>query len=152
VKEFQAVSELPVTVTVTGEQPRLPMETSAALYRIVQEGLGNIFRHARASSVRLDLAFEDSRVRLAIADDGVGLPESDGDGRKGFGMGNLRRRVADLGGTIEIRSEAGEGTCIEVCVPVDLTPGPFPGREGETGEGSEAPERPANMKRREVGA
>jgi len=118
VKEFQAVSEMPVELSVTGAPGRLPMETSAALYRIVQEGLGNIFRHARASKVELRMAFEDHTVRLEIADDGIGIGEAEPSARVGFGMGNLRRRVEDLHGTLDVRSEPGEGTLIEVSVPV----------------------------------
>ena len=118
VKEFQAVADLPVELTVAGDQRGLPLATSAALYRIVQEGLGNIFRHAQASRVEINLRFENQHVGLRIADDGVGIGEQDPDGRVGFGMGNLRKRVADLQGTIEVTSEAGSGTSIDVTVPV----------------------------------
>ncbi|MEX2246589.1 MAG: sensor histidine kinase [Dehalococcoidia bacterium] len=117
-KEFQAVSELPVELSVTGEAARLPLATSAALYRIVQEGLGNIFRHARASKVDIAVTFSDGRVTLAIADDGVGMEEHGPDGRVGHGMSNLRRRVEDLHGTLDVRSTPGAGTCIEVMVPI----------------------------------
>jgi signal transduction histidine kinase len=117
VKEFQAVSDLPVELEITGAQRRLPIETSAALYRIVQEGLGNIFRHAKASQVRIEVAFEDDAVALSIADDGIGINEGDGSGRTGYGMGNLRARVADLGGDVDVASSPGAGTRISVHVP-----------------------------------
>jgi NarL family two-component system sensor histidine kinase LiaS len=84
----------------------------------VQEGLGNIFRHAQASRVEINLRFENQHVGLRIADDGVGFGEQDPDGRVGFGMGNLRKRVAELQGTIQVTSEAGSGTSIDVTVPV----------------------------------
>jgi signal transduction histidine kinase len=119
VKEFQAVSDLPVELCVTGEPRRLPMPTSAALYRIVQEGLGNIFRHARASKVRIGIDFRDDAVGLSINDDGVGIGIG-GVGlgtRVGFGMANLQQRVDDLGGTLSVRSEPGAGTSITVAVP-----------------------------------
>jgi signal transduction histidine kinase len=118
VKEFQAVSDLPVELTVAGEPQRLPTATSAALYRIVQEGLGNIFRHAHASRVQIGLAFADGTVTLSIADDGVGIGESEPGARVGLGMGNLRRRVEELHGAIDVRSEANAGTRIRVAVPV----------------------------------
>ncbi len=121
VKEFQAVSELPVELSVEGSAPRLPMETSAALYRIVQESLGNVFRHARASSVRIALNFTDACVRLSVEDDGVGIEESSSAGRIGHGMENLARRVEDMHGTVDVRSEAGSGTRIEVTVPAGGT-------------------------------
>lgn len=118
VKEFQAVSELPVELRIDGRPGELPLETAAALYRIVQEGLGNIFRHARASRVTVSMTFEDGSVRLAIEDDGVGMPREPAGERTGFGMENLFKRVEGLGGTIEITSAAGQGTRIDVGVPV----------------------------------
>lgn len=118
VKEFRAVSELPVELSVTGTPVVLPVATSAELYRIVQEGLGNVFRHAQASSVRVALAFEDASVRLSISDDGVGIGLRDPDGRVGYGMGNLQQRVETMSGRLDVRSEPGAGTNIEVTVPV----------------------------------
>ncbi|MBI2724083.1 MAG: sensor histidine kinase [Chloroflexi bacterium] len=120
VREFQAVADLPVEFTVTGAAAGLPLDTSAALYRIVQEALGNIFRHARASRVQISLAFSPDCVRLDVADDGVGIGEAEPGGRVGFGMGNLRARVEALHGTLHVRSEAGEGTRIGVTLPMDL--------------------------------
>jgi len=118
VKEFQAVSELPVELAITGEVARLPVETSAALYRIVQEGLGNIFRHARASRVRIGVTFTPERLALAIEDDGVGITEGEPDGHVGYGMSNLRDRVDALHGTVEMVTAPGAGTRIAVTVPI----------------------------------
>jgi signal transduction histidine kinase len=85
----------------------------------VQEGLGNIVRHARASHVEIALAFERGGVALSIADDGVGMSEGEPGARVGFGMGNLRQRVDDVGGTLDVRSEPGGGTHIHVSVPIE---------------------------------
>jgi signal transduction histidine kinase len=122
VKEFQAVADLPVDLRITGDAHQLPLATGAALYRIVQEGLGNIFRHAQASAVGIDLRFSDHEVALAIEDDGVGIGEQEPGGRVGYGMGNLRRRVEDVGGTIDVQTAPGKGTRIEVRVPVEESP------------------------------
>ncbi len=118
VKEFQAVSELPVELSVTGTPVRLPIEMSASLYRIVQEGLGNIFRHARATQVKIEVGFAEDRLMLAVEDDGIGISETEPGERVGFGMGNLRRRVDELGGAIEVKSVPDAGTRIEVTVPI----------------------------------
>ena len=118
VKEFQAVSEMPVDLRVTGDPAQLPVETSAALYRIVQEGLGNIFRHAQASSVKIELGFADDQVSLAVEDDGIGMREDDPNRRVGYGTGNLRRRVEELHGEYQVRSVPGAGTRVEVRVPI----------------------------------
>lgn len=134
VKEFQAVSDLPVELDVAGEPQRLSLAASAALYRIVQEGLGNIFRHAHASRVRVRLSFEDGAVALTIADDGVGIGDGDPAGRVGHGMGNLRRRVEDLNGVVTISSTPGSGTTIDVRLPVEPLPAGAPG--GSRGGGA----------------
>ena len=118
VKEFQAVSEMPVELSVSGDPAQLPVETSAALYRIVQEGLGNIFRHAHASTVKIELGFGDDEVSLAVEDDGVGMREDDPNRRVGYGTGNLRRRVEELHGEYRVRSVPGSGTRVEVTVPI----------------------------------
>lgn len=118
VKEFEAVSELPVDVSITGAPEQLPIETSAALYRIVQEALGNVFRHAHASRVCIEIAFAPGSVRLAVEDDGVGMSEGAAGGRTGYGMGNLRRRVEELGGEVAVRSEPNAGTRIDVALPM----------------------------------
>jgi len=57
-------------------------------------------------------------VHLAIADDGIGMGESEPGARVGYGMGNLRQRVEDLHGRLDVRSEPGTGTRIEVSVPI----------------------------------
>ena len=118
VKEFQAVSEMPVELSVSGNPAQLPVESSAALYRIVQEGLGNIFRHAQASAVKIELGFSDDEVCLAVEDDGVGMREDDPNRRVGYGTGNLRRRVEELHGKYRVRSVPGAGTRVEVTVPI----------------------------------
>ena len=64
------------------------------------------------------LAFEPGAVTLSIADDGVGMSEGEPGGRVGFGMGNLRERVDEVGGRLDVRSESGEGTRIDVSVPI----------------------------------
>ena len=119
VKEFQAVADLPVELRVEGEPRDLPLATTAALYRIVQEGLGNIFRHARATKVEIILSFAPNSVSLEITDDGVGISEQEPGARVGYGMGNLQRRVEDIDGTVRILTEAGGGTRIDVRVPVE---------------------------------
>jgi NarL family two-component system sensor histidine kinase LiaS len=130
VKEFHAVADLPVQVEIVGTPEELPLPTSAALYRIVQEGLGNIFRHARATRVQVVLEYEEDSVSLRIDDDGIGLTEPGTDSRVGYGMDNLRRRAEEIGGIVRVHSEPGKGTTIEVRVPLQ-TDGSVTMRESE---------------------
>jgi NarL family two-component system sensor histidine kinase LiaS len=65
------------------------------------------------------MRFDGECVRLSIEDDGVGIAEGDPGGRVGYGMGNLRDRVEALRGTVEMVTSPGEGTRIEVRVPIE---------------------------------
>lgn len=100
-------------------QKRLPRPVETALFRIVQEGLTNILRHANASSVVLRLYQLRDLVTLEISDDGVGFDPLRLDtletGEGGLGLRGIRERVAILGGTLDLESAVGEGTTIRVC-------------------------------------
>lgn len=116
--EFSTVAEVPVTVQVKGVEPAMTVPLRTALYRVGQEGLANAVRHSHASEIELRLEFEDDRVRLEISDDGVGFdppPRS----HSGHGLGNIRERVEELGGTCQVRSGPTAGTTIRVEVPVN---------------------------------
>ncbi len=102
---------------------RLPREVESALYRTVQEALRNVVRHAHASCVTVELDRRDGQVRCSILDDGVGLhaggstpPEA-----RGLGLTGIRERVSALGGRLEVRSEQGQGSEIEVVIPLETT-------------------------------
>jgi len=93
------------------------------LYRVTQEALTNVARHARARSVRITLASRPGhRVRLVIADDGIGLPAADDRrGRQRFGLLGMRERLRAAGGSLQLRSTPGQGCEIEAELP--LSPG-----------------------------
>jgi signal transduction histidine kinase len=96
---------------------RLPDETETHLFRIAQEALTNIARHSGAKHARIALDGELNSVRLAIQDDGSGLPEAASE-RRGLGLTGIRARARSAGGSAEIRSTAGQGVLIEVRVPI----------------------------------
>ena len=102
------------------EEPDLPLATQAALYRIAQEALHNIVKHARASAVTLRLCAPTAQaplLALDIHDDGVGF-DPDGAFPGHLGLRSMRERAAQLGGTLAINSALGCGTQIRVRVPV----------------------------------
>jgi signal transduction histidine kinase len=96
---------------------RLPAEVETALYRIVQESLTNVVKHARAANVRIVLARTDDSVSLFIEDDGVGF-DPDSPSESGIGLVGMQERVALLGGRLTIESRPGAGTTFVVEVPV----------------------------------
>jgi signal transduction histidine kinase len=96
---------------------RLPDETETHLFRIAQEALTNVARHAGAKHVQVELAAGEGAVRLAIQDDGAGLPPEPANPR-GLGMIGMRARAGSAGGEVTVRSRPGEGVLIEVRVPL----------------------------------
>ena len=99
-------------------QGRLPSDTETHLFRIAQEALTNVARHADAS--RVDLCLEDlgSWLRLIISDDGRGL-SADAD-QRGFGLIGMRERILSVGGTFDVGSN-GRGVRVIAEVPIDGT-------------------------------
>ena len=115
VKEFRTVVGTPIELTVDGEPDEVSVATATGLYRILQEALANIMKHARASEVKVVISFEPGRVRLSVEDDGVGI---DVDGVKpGYGLDNMRQRAKELAGSFEISGAIGKGTKIGVALP-----------------------------------
>jgi two-component system sensor histidine kinase UhpB len=101
-----------------GQRGGLELEAAVATtaYRIVQECLNNVARHARALHVQVLLRCREDIIFLRISDDGQGMTESQK--RNSFGIVGMRERSAGLGGTLHISSIEGEGTCVEVRLPV----------------------------------
>lgn len=103
-----------VRCTVTAQSPtlRLSPEVEAAAFRVVQEALTNVLRHACATQVDIQLDHRDGVVEVSIADDGVGLPE--GGPRAGMGLVGMRERTRALGGDFSIEGAAGQGTKVRL--------------------------------------
>jgi signal transduction histidine kinase len=102
---------------VNGSRP-LPPSVEAALYRICQEALTNVGRHAGAGRVTVWLVATPDRVRLVVQDDGRGFDAS-GVPEDRHGIVGMRERAAVLGGAFEVHSSPGAGTRIEATVPLE---------------------------------
>ena len=102
---------------VNGARP-LPPRVEVALYRICQEALANVARHAEASRVNVRLVITPKQVRLAVEDDGRGFDASEEPGER-HGLVGMNERARMLGGRLEIRSSPGAGTRVEVTVPLE---------------------------------
>jgi signal transduction histidine kinase/ligand-binding sensor domain-containing protein len=95
---------------------RLPAEVEAGLYGVAQEALNNTLKHAHASKVAISLQQDGKAVRLEVADDGVGFDPQAAETRGGLGLRGMAERVEQMGGRLEIQSEPGEGTSVQVTV------------------------------------
>lgn len=102
---FTKRNNIPVFVDIPENFPRLAPDTETALFRVVQESLSNIYRHAGATKVWITLGGEDGDVRLEVRDNGEGLPSDFSLERSGgVGLAGMRERMRELGGTLEIES------------------------------------------------
>jgi signal transduction histidine kinase len=97
---------------------RLPLDLEEALYRIAQEALHNVVKHASAQSARILLSQTPSEVQLAIEDDGAGFDPKVVSGTK-LGLIAMRQRAERLGGRFEIHSREGRGTRVTVTLPIE---------------------------------
>ncbi len=102
---------------VSGEVRELPAQTEHALYRAAQEGLTNVSKHARASSVKVQLDYAaEGGITLVVEDNGVGVNLEKME--EGFGLFGLRERVHMLNGRVTLQSTAPKGSSLEVFIPV----------------------------------
>jgi signal transduction histidine kinase len=97
---------------------RLPSDLEIALYRVVQESVTNVIRHARAKTVELIVERTDAGLRVAICDDGVGIEDLDAARKRSHGLAGMTQRMRTIQGTLDIRSRRGEGTRIEAFLPI----------------------------------
>jgi len=120
--ELQKEYGVYATLKVTGNKRRFSPEAELTLFRIVQEALRNIAKHAQASKAEVKLEFNKKKIRLTISDDGIGFepPESLGDllhsGK--LGLAGIRERVQLLSGSLKLKSESGKGTILAVIAPI----------------------------------
>jgi two-component system, NarL family, sensor kinase len=96
----------------------VPEETAALLFRVAQEALINVGRHARARTVQLTLTTAPDRVLLEVADDGVGFDPSEGAGKGHFGLRVLTDLAAAAGATLDLATAPGRGTALRLEVPL----------------------------------
>jgi len=110
-------SRLGISVTTELHDVNLAPTGELAILRLAQEGLSNAVRHARAESISLSLGGEGERAVLTIKDDGVGFDEAARDGH-GVGLRQMRDRVEELGGGLDINTGQGHGTVIRAWLPL----------------------------------
>jgi signal transduction histidine kinase len=143
-RRAQAIDGLDVQVELAlGSRERLDAELESTIYRVVQEALTNVSRHAHASSARVSVLEREGVVRTTVTDDGQGLPDAGrlgprGDGLEGgFGMSGMRERAELVGGELELAPAPGRGTVVSLSVPLAGRPEP------------ESPEQPPEEAARE---
>lgn len=115
-REFETVTRIPVRITKNGAPPESAVEMTSALYRILQESLANVLKHARARRVDIDVVYGSDSLRVAVIDDGTGFDPSIAP--DGLGLHNLEERTVELGGTFSVTSAPGYGTAVAFSLPL----------------------------------
>jgi PAS domain S-box-containing protein len=115
---FKARTGLRCQVRTNRTQTRLTAEQQTALFRILQEALTNVVRHAQASSVQVTLAEDDDRFELRIRDNGRGVTAEQATDPRAIGLLGMRERAALIGGEFRISGQRGKGTVVSVHVPL----------------------------------
>jgi PAS domain S-box-containing protein len=117
-KRFSSREGIDVAFTEENVPGNTPRDISLCLYRIIQEGLRNIAKHACATHVSVSLKGGQDGLVLTIQDNGIGLDPQEIGGKLGLGFGSMRERARLIHGELSIRSEPGHGTGIEVIAPM----------------------------------
>jgi signal transduction histidine kinase len=120
-----STSDVKITFTHDHVPPALPPDITLCLFRVVQEALQNALKHSKARNASVRLAGEPQKLVLTVADDGVGF-DIDAAWGTGLGLISMRERLETIDGTITIRSTPGDGTSLDVVVPLHVTEDALP--------------------------
>jgi signal transduction histidine kinase len=116
-QDFQKRTGIPCTCVTSADDIAMERERATAIFRICQEALTNTVRHANATAVTIKLESRSESLRLVVADNGVGIPDTKISNRESLGLLGMRERVALFRGDITIQGGPGKGTTVTVCLP-----------------------------------
>ncbi|HIW31741.1 MAG TPA: sensor histidine kinase [Candidatus Paenibacillus intestinavium] len=128
-QDFEEKSKIHTKFDVSGKELRLNSSMEAAIYRLVQEALSNVTKHAEATRVSVGIGFQQDQLWLSIKDNGKGFHNNcntnsnlnSGDDQTHYGLIGMHERVELIEGTIDIQSEVGRGTDIRIVIPLKTT-------------------------------
>ncbi len=116
-QEFEKHSGIECVINISEGADKLPADSSMAVFRIFQEALTNVGRHAEASSVQAALSPSNGGWRLEVVDNGKGFDVPSQHGKRSLGLVGMRERALHLGGSFEVESTPGQGTRVSAWVP-----------------------------------
>jgi signal transduction histidine kinase len=116
-KEFQKRTGIRCRAKLPPETEKPHIDIATTVFRIFQEILTNVARHARATRVDIDLDISEERVALVVVDNGVGIPDAELNGRKSLGLLGMQERALLFGGEVNLTGTPGHGTRVAVVIP-----------------------------------
>jgi signal transduction histidine kinase len=117
-REFEREHSLPIAFQADGDLGTVPPDVSLCLYRVVQEGLGNVAKHAGARKIQVTVEGSGPDIVLAVTDDGCGFDPLDARSRRGLGLLSLDERVRLVGGRLTVDAKPLGGTKLRIVVPL----------------------------------
>ncbi|MGK5058822.1 PAS domain-containing sensor histidine kinase [Janthinobacterium sp. LB2P49] len=119
IRQMESRGAIRYQLSLDSEAPDLGLDQrqTSAIFRVLQESLSNIVRHAQASEVEVALAQDTDAIVLRISDNGIGMQPDDHGKKAAFGLKSIRERVHALGGRLHIDSQAGQGTVLAIHLP-----------------------------------
>ncbi len=132
VKQFERRTGIPCHLKIDHPEFAMSDKCATALFRIIQESLTNIWRHAKARQASITMRRVDNRLFVEIVDDGIGLPVDGSKAQSGFGLCGIQERISALGGSCSIKNQAAGGLAVVVSIPIRLADRaePLPGAGG----------------------
>lgn len=126
VQDFEEKTRIRAVFETVGKDKRLPSAMEAAMFRLVQEAYNNALKHAQPTFVSLEMTFQENTIQMVITDNGVGFHVDGAQSRAKththFGLIGMQERVELLQGTLDIESVVGQGTKIQIHVPIKADP------------------------------
>jgi signal transduction histidine kinase len=121
IQDYHQHGEVPCSLEVIGAPVRLPDDREMGIYRIVQEALQNVARHAQASTAWVRIEFAPTQVQVTVRDDGTGFEQDEikASQKTSLGLIDIRERAQSIGGQLEIESAPGQGTRVRLTLPLD---------------------------------
>ena len=117
VDETCGTAKIPCKVSIS-KLERLPSDLEIALYRVVQESVTNVIRHAQAKTVELLIERTPTGLKVTICDDGVGIDDLEGARKHSHGLAGMTQRMRAINGTLDVSSSQGKGTRVEAFLPI----------------------------------
>lgn len=119
-RDFSSMFDIPCRLTVLGDIPKLSEEMNVNIFRIIQETLTNVSKHAEASEVNISISFTDNILNIMVNDDGVGFNYNKDTVLKSFGLLGINERAKSIGGIAYIHANLNKGCRVVLNVPIDF--------------------------------
>ncbi|HEX8297862.1 MAG TPA: PAS domain S-box protein, partial [Rubricoccaceae bacterium] len=120
--QFETRTGVPCHFEARGAERDLPSDTATAVFRIAQEALTNVARHAHASAVEVVVETDEGHLRLLVRDDGIGFTSTTDGRHRSLGLLGMQERARMLGGTLNVEGAPGTGTRVELVLPLTREP------------------------------